>query len=80
MVSFNNPGTQYLNENDDGARALWSISATCYPSTNTYFLGIKTGTNSHTVGCETCTVSSNAASGLLYLLGKQFIYTCPKII
>ncbi|XP_060571402.1 uncharacterized protein LOC132729614 [Ruditapes philippinarum] len=70
LASFNNPGTQYLNENYDGARTLWSISALCYPSTNTYFLGVKTGTNSHTVACETCTVSSNTAPGLLYLSGN----------
>ena len=73
MVSFNNPGTINLNENDDSGRSLWAISATCSPSNNDYILGIKVGNTTHTVDCQTCDISSNPDSGLFYISGKLFI-------
>jgi hypothetical protein len=74
MVSFNNPGTRFLNENDDATKTLWSISATCYPSTDQYInvLGVEVqiGVITHTVGCETCKISINPDTGLFYMSGK----------
>ncbi|XP_060589499.1 uncharacterized protein LOC132744737 isoform X2 [Ruditapes philippinarum] len=73
----NHPGTLNLNENADSALDLWSgVSATCYPSTNTYFYNVfgiklfKTGEDQHTVPCETCTLSSNPNSGLFSWSGS----------
>ncbi|XP_053392015.1 uncharacterized protein LOC128554727 [Mercenaria mercenaria] len=72
------PGTVNLNENDDSGRTLSTVSATCYPSTNNYILGVFTGTTQHTVSCETCTISSNPDSGLFYWSGGNTVskYSC----